>query len=373
MNRSALLRLLAIPLVLAALFTAPSARADHLRDLCDVVGVRENQLLGYGVVTGLNGTGDDVSAPFAAQSLMALMRRLGVQIDPVQLRLRNVAAVLVTATMPAFARQGSKLDVVVSSIGNGRSLQGGVLLQTLLNGADTRVYAVAQGPLVVGGFEARANSGSSVRANTTNTARVPSGAMIEREVNASFVTNDAITLALRSADFTTAQRIVSAIDEAFGAGTASSADPGAVRVKLPATLKAKPVELLAKLQDIDVPPVSNARIVVNERTGTIVAGGDVRLAPSAIAHGGITIVIRETPAVSQPGPLAQGATTTVPQSDIQSIEGGPQPGMKYMAGAGSLADVARALTTLGVPPRELASILQALKSAGALHAEVVVQ
>lgn len=371
-GRRALYALLSSVALVVSLSSRPAA-ADHVRDLCDVVGVRDNQLLGYGVVTGLNGTGDDITAPFAAQSLLALMRRLGIQIDPTMLRLRNVAAVLVTANIPAFSRTGARIDVTVSSIGNARSLQGGVLLQTLLYGADMHVYAIAQGPLVLGGYEARGASGSSVRSNVTNTARLPAGALVEREIPTGFVNDGGVTLALRSADFATAQRIAAAVDQALGAGAAAAIDPGAVRVKIPDEYVGKAVELVAKIGEIDVVPAGSARVVINERTGTIVAGGDVRLAPAAIAQGGITIVIREQPAVSQPGPFGQGTTAVVPQTTVQPIEGPSQPGMVYLDGAASLADVAHALSTLGISPRELASVLQALRAAGALRAEVVIQ
>jgi len=302
------------------------------------------------------------------------MRRLGVQIDPTQIRLRNVAAVLVTSTIPPFSRQGTHLDVTVSSVGNARSLQGGVLVQTLLMGADLHVYAVAQGPLVLGGFEAKGASGSSVKSNITTTGRVPSGGLIEREIPTTFAKDDVILLALRRANFATAQRIVEAVDKELGPGTATASDSGAVRVKLPAAFKGKAVEALAKIEQIDVQPVNAARVVINERTGTIVAGGDVRLAPVAIAQGGITIVIKETPHASQPTPFSRGGSTTVvPQSEVTPIEGGGAPTLTYLDAAASLADVAHALSTLGVTPRELASILQALKSAGALSAEIVMQ
>jgi flagellar P-ring protein FlgI len=360
--------------LLATIAFARTARADRIGDLCEVVGARDNQLLGYGIVTGLNGTGDDTSAPFATQSLLALMRRLGVQIDPSQLRLKNVAAVLVTSTIPPFSRQGTHLDVTVSSAGNARSLQGGVLVQTLLMGADLHVYAVAQGPLVLGGFEAKGASGGGVKSNITTTARVPGGALIEREIPTVFAKDDVIILALRRANFATAARIVEAIDKELGPGSASATDSGAVRVKLPQSLHDLPVQALAKLEQIDVIPVNAARVVINERTGTIVAGGDVRLAPVAIAQGGITIVIRETKVVSQPAPFSKGTTTVVPQSDVKVQEGNDKaPTLTYLDAAVSLADVAHALSTLGVTPRELASILQALKSAGALTAEIVMQ
>jgi flagellar P-ring protein precursor FlgI len=372
-----LLRALALVLLLGVSFTPATAQADRLRELCDVVGVRENQLIGYGIVTGLQGTGDNITAPFANQSLIAFLRRMGVQFDSEQVQLRNVAAVLVTATIPAFARQGGRIDVTVSSMGNAKSLQGGVLLQTPLAGADRQVYAVAQGPLVVGGYEAGGKSGSSVKVNITTTGRVPSGALVEREIPTSFVNDGHLMLALREADFTTASRIATALDKTFGAGTAHPLDGGAVRVAVPEAMKDRPVDMLARLVDIDVTPSAAARVVINERTGTIVAGGDVRLSPVAISHGSLSIVVKETPVVSQPGAFATGGDTKiVERTDIQAQEGSnpdAPPPMAYIAGAATLADVAKALTSLGVTPRELASILQALRGAGALRADVIVQ
>ncbi|HVW23863.1 MAG TPA: flagellar basal body P-ring protein FlgI [Polyangiaceae bacterium] len=341
-------------------------------DLCDVVGVRDNQLVGYGVVTGLNGTGDDViAAPFAAQSLRALMRRLGVQIPAGQLRLRNVAAVVVTADLPPFARSGARLDVTVSSIGNAKSLRGGVLVQTPLRGADRRVYAVGQGALLVGGFSASGSSGSSVQDGVTTTARIPGGSLVEREVPTAYAKDGELTLALRSESFVTANKIVTALEGALGKGSATALDGGAVRVKVPAELRDQPVALLAKISEVKVDPAAVARVVVNERTGTIVAGGDVKLMPVAIAQGGITISVRETPTVSQPGAFSNGTTAVVKQSEVDSVE--PKTGLTYVDGAASLADVAQALSTFGVSPRELASVLQALRAAGALRAEVIVQ
>jgi flagellar P-ring protein precursor FlgI len=304
------------------------------------------------------------------------MRRLGIQVDTSQLRLRNVAAVLVTATIPAFARTGAHMDVTVSSVGNARSLQGGVLLQTLLAGADMHIYAVAQGPLVIGGFEARALSGSSVKQNAPNTGRVPGGALVEREIPMTFLQQDGtLLLGLHDADFATSQKIAAAIDKEIGAGSAMPLDSGAVRVKVPAASKGRGVELVARIGNLDVTPGAPARVVINERTGTIIAGGDVRLAPAAIAQGGLTIVIKESAAVSQPNaPFTPGAKTTVTaQSDITPLEAPPGPSMTYLSGATSLTDVAQALATLGVNPRDLASILQALRTAGALRAEIVMQ
>ena len=357
---------------LGVLGRAHDAHADRIRDMCDVVGARENQLVGYGVVTGLNGTGDDISVPFATQSLESLLRRLGVQIPAQQVRLRNVAAVIVTTTIPAFVRSGARLDVTVSSMGNARSLTGGVLVQSALHGADRRTYAVAQGPLVVGGFSASGLSGSNVQSNSTATARVPNGALVEREIPMSANQNGKLILALRAPDFATASRVAEALTKDLGAGSARALDGGAIEVKPPSSYKDRWVELIAHVGELDVEPVQNARVVINERTGTIVVGGEVRLSPVAIAQGGITITVHEQKDVSQPEAFSQrGKTAVVNNSDVAAEE--KQSNLAYVEGATTLADVAKALSTLGVTPRDLASILQALKSAGALRAEVVVQ
>lgn len=371
-NAPMLLRTWFIASLLCCVFASKTALADRLLDMCHVVGVRDNQLVGYGVVTGLDGTGDDVSAPFAMQSLRSLLRRLGVQIDSRQLRLRNVAAVLVTADLPPFSRQGARMDVTVSSIGNARSLRGGVLIQTPLRGADRKTYAVAQGAIIVGGFGASGNTGSQVKTGTTNTARIPNGALVEREVP--MLVGDekgAITLALHNPNFVTASRIVTALNDKFGKDTAVAVDGGAVKLTVPKDHKGQPVAFLAALHELDVQPDIAAKVVINERTGTIVAGGDVRLLPVAIAQGGITISVTETPRVEQPNAFADGQTQQVEESDVSTVE--QVPAMQYVAGAATLAEVAQALSTFGVPPRELASILQALKGAGALRAQIEVQ
>jgi flagellar P-ring protein precursor FlgI len=370
-SRSFSLRCWALCLALMAGSIAPAARADRLLDLCDVVGARDNQLLGYGVVVGLDGTGDDVSAPFAMQSLRSLLRRLGVQIDAGQLRLRNVAAVLVTADIPPFARAGARLDVTVSSVGNARSLRGGVLAQTPMRGADRRTYAVAQGPMILGGFSASGAAGGGVQANSLNTARVPSGALVEREIVTRIHDKGKLILAVKQPSFLTVQRIVDAVNKELGEGSALALDGGAVQVTLPKDVAEQPVGVLAKLSGIEVTPEAVARVVINERTGTVVAGGDVRLLPVAIAQGGITISVKETKQVSQPGVLSGGTTAVTTDSEVAADEKVPQ--MAYLDGATSLADVAQALSTFGVSPRDLASILQALKQAGALRAEIVVQ
>ena len=348
-----------------------SARAERLRDLADVAGARDNQLVGFGIITGLSGTGDDITVPFAQQAVLSMLRRLGVQVESQQLRLRNVAAVTVTATLPPFASPGTKIDVTVSSIGNARSLSGGVLVQTVLKGADQRAYAVAQGSLLVGGFEAHGASGSSVRSGTTTTGRVPEGALVEREVSTSLVTGGALRLDLRSPGFTVASRIVEAVNKKF-AGAASATDGGAVAVRVPAEYASRVVDFIAALEDVEVAPLRKARVVINERTGTIVAGGDVRLAPVAVVHGSLTIVVKEAPTASQPtAAFGQGTTVVTPKTDIDASEGNRS--IVYVPAAPTLADVASALSTLGLSPREMASVLQALRGAGALEAEVVVE
>jgi flagellar P-ring protein precursor FlgI len=363
--------LVCLAIALGTLLAPRIARADHVRDLADVSGARENQLIGYGLVTGLSGTGDDSSVPFTTQSVLAMLRRLGVQVDPVQLRLRNVAAVVVTATLPAFAKQGSKLDVSVASIGNARSLSGGVLVQTLLKGADQKTYAVSQGAITVGGFEASGGSGSAVKQGSTTSARIPEGALVEREIAMQISEGNAISLQLRTPSFNVSSLITAAINKRF-VDSATATDGGGVRIVVPAAFQGRLVELVAELEELEVTPVRRARVVVNERTGTIVAGGDVRLAASAIVHGALTIVVKETPTVSQPtAPLTKGTTVVTKQSDVITHE--PAKPVAYLGKAASLADVASALSALGLSTRELTSVLQAMRAAGTLEAELVVQ
>jgi len=368
----------ALPFVLAlfALVAFPNvARADKLRDLVDVAGARENQLVGYGIVGGLSGTGDDLTVPFASQSILSLLRRLGVQIDPSQIQqmmLRNVAAVVVTASLPAFARPGTRIDVTVASIGNARSLSGGVLVQTVLKGPDQQAYAVAQGSILVGGFEARGLSGSSLRSGATNAGRISEGGLVERGVATTLMTDDKLLLELRNPGFTVAARIAEAVNAKLGGSAAQAEDGGRVAVTVPAAFHGKLVELVAVIEDLEVVPVRRARVVINERTGTIVAGGDVRLSAVAVVHGALTIFVKETRVVSQPQtPFGLGRTVVTPQSRIAADAGSPD--VHYIPVAASLSDVASALGTLGLPPRELGSVLQALRSAGALEAEVVIQ
>jgi flagellar P-ring protein precursor FlgI len=361
--------------IAVALLWSQPARAERLRDLADVEGARSNQLVGFGLVTGLSGTGDDLTVPIAQQAVLSLLRRLGIQVDPQQYMmqqfwLRNVAAVTVTADLPAFAKPGTKIDVTVSSIGNARSLSGGVLLQTLLKGADQRTYAVAQGSLLVGGYSAHGQTGSNIKSGTTTAGRIPDGALVEHEVATSIATDGVLRLEIRNPGFSVAAHIVEAVNKKFN-GAASALDGGAVAIKIPQDYGPRIVDFVAALEELEVTSVRPARVVVNERTGTIVAGGDVRLKPVAVVHGSLTIVVKETPTASQPNALAQGSTVVVPHSEIEASEGNRS--MVYVPAAPTLAEVASALSTLGLSPREMASVLQALRGAGALEAEVVVE
>lgn len=367
--------LLALSVALLLAFSPRAAQAERLRDIADVVGARPNQLVGYGIVTGLNGTGDDVSVPFAAQSTLSLLRRLGVQVDGKQIRLRNVAGVIVTASLPAFAKAGTKIDVTVTSLGNAKSLAGGTLVQAMLKGPDQQTYAVAQGNLVLGGFDAAGASGSSVKSGTTTGGRIPEGAIVEREIATDLVPGKELTLGLRNPGFSVAAKLAQVINEKLGSDVASAPNGGSVVVRVPGAYQGKPVELIALLEDLEVPIVRRARVIINERTGTIVAGGDVRLAPAAVLHGSLSIVVKEAPQVSQPnaGLLgAAGSTVVVPRSEVQASDGRGRP-IAYVPGAATLSDVVSALGALGLSPREMTGVLQALRTAGALEAEVVVQ
>ncbi len=367
---------LLVAVLALALAAAPShASATRLLDLCDVSGVRPNQLVGYGLVVGLNQTGDTGRARFTVQSTAAMLRRLGATVDPEMIQTRNAAAVMVTATLPADARAGMRIDVTVSSLGNARSLQGGTLLQTPLYAADRRVYAVAQGAVLLGGFGASSGaSGSSASFNHLTAGRVPFGAIVEREApREPTAAGHRVILTLREPSFVTARRTVEAIDASLGAGVARAVDSATIEVMPPEGYAGDRVQLLAELQLLEVQPETRARVVIDERTGTVVVGAAVRLREAAIAQGGLTVEISETALVSQP-PAFSGdgaATVVVPQTDLDvHADGGS---LRMVPAAASLSDVVTALNALGAQPRDLVAILQALHRAGALDAEIEVQ
>jgi flagellar P-ring protein precursor FlgI len=376
----------AAPLVALLLLATPhAARAARLKDLADVQGVRENELLGYGLVVGLAGTGDSERVFFTQQSVAGMLGRLGVRVDPRDTRARNVAAVMVTARLPAFSRPGARLDVTVASLGNARSLAGGVLLLTPLGAPDGEVYAVAQGAVQAGGYEAGA-AGSSVRKNTPTSGRVPQGATIERAVTPRL--EGPLLLGLRRPDFTTASRVAAAVNKALGEGSAKALDSAAVQVTAPAAAGAAGggapgtspdvVELLARIESLEVEGDGRARVVVSERTGTVVAGDKVRIRPVAIAHGGLRVSISSAPVISQPAPSFGGAPgagaggrTVVEQIAIPSASEESRQAVALPATA-TVEELARALNLLGATAGDLISILQAMKAAGAFDAELEV-
>jgi flagellar P-ring protein precursor FlgI len=374
--RKAIRSILLIPSLLSTvtillLVTAAPVHATRIEDLTEVRGVRENQLTGYGLVVGLNGTGDSGQARFTVQSTAAMLRRLGATLDPAQIQTKNAAAVIITATLPPFANPGTHIDVSVSSLGNARSLVGGTLVQTPLVGADRNVYAVAQGTVIVGGFSASGASGSSFSLNHTTVGRVPEGAIVERRVRMPAISNEEVSLTLHDPSFVLAQRIVEAIDGNLGEGSASAIDPATVRVRVPAQWRENPVGLLAQIQALDVVPAESSRVVIDERTGTVVLGSAVRIRQVAIAQGGLTVEVRESAQVSQPNPLGNGRTETVPSSEVRAAVA---PGsLHHVPATASLSDVIGALNALGANPRDLISIFQALRTAGALDADLEVQ
>ncbi len=371
MYRRTLLTTLALALT-ASLVGAPVARASRIRELADVAGIRDNQLVGYGLVVGLANTGDTGASRFTLQSVAAMLRRLGATIDPSMIQTRNAAAVMVTATLPATANPGSHVDVTVSSMGNARSLQGGTLLQTPLLGADGQVYVVAQGSVLIGGFGASGSSGSSTQVNHLTAGRVASGGIVERSPPGGGLPREGpIVLALRTPSFVTAGRIATAIDAELGSGSATALDGGCVAFDVPESMAGDRVRVVGRVMLLDVEPEPSARVVVDERTGTVVVGAAVRLREAAVAHGGLTIQIEERTAVSQPGPLSPGATVAAPSSDVAIAEG--TSALHHVPGSASLADVVSALNALGASPRDLITILQALHHAGALDAEIEVQ
>ena len=353
---------------------APEGQAvARIKDLVEFEGVRGNDLVGYGLVVGLDGTGDGLrNAPFTEEALVNLLERLGVNVSGEQFRPRNVAAVLVTATLPPFARAGSRVDVTVSTIGDADSLLGGTLIMTPLNAADGEIYAVAQGSVIAGGATAGGDA-ATVTQGVPTAGSIPSGARIEREVAFAFDEMPRLRLAIREPDFTTAARIESAILTALGTGSARMLDSGTVRINLDAVRDLTPAQAITRIENLPVAPSQKARVVVDHRSGTIVLGDDVRVSRIAVSQGNLTLRISETPLVVQPNPFSrQGDTVVVPRTDAEIVEeDGPQ--LAVVEPAVTLAELVQGLNALGVSPRDMIDILRSIKAAGALHAEFVVQ
>jgi flagellar P-ring protein precursor FlgI len=358
--------------ILCPLAARPAAETGvRLKELATLEGVRDNQMLGYGLVVGLAGTGDRRQTIFSAQSLTNLLERMGVSVTPEAIRVSNTAAVMVTSTLPPFAQPGTRADVTVAAIGDASNLQGGLLLMTSLRGADGEVYAVAQGPVVTGGFVA-GRGGNNQTVNHPTVGRVPNGAIIERPAP-SVAPGAVLRLQLRQADFTTASRIASAVNQRFaGSGTpaASAENAAVVSVRVPAAYAQKTVDFVSELEGLTVTSDRPARVVVNERTGTIVMGKEVRIAPVAVLHGNLTVEIQTSFAVSQPAPLSTGTTEVVPQVGV-GVREEKARNLVLKQGA-TVEELVRALTSVGSTARDIIAILQSLRSAGALEAELEV-
>lgn len=348
-----------------------AANAARLKDIADVEGVRGNQLFGFGLVFGLNGTGDGNSVEFTTKSISNMLEKMGIRVDPEQVKVKNVAAVMVTATLPAFIRPGSKLDVTLSSLGDAKSLQGGTLLFTPLKGADGNIYAVAQGEVSVGGFSVE-GGGDTAQKNHPTVANIANGGVVERAIPFDLFQSRRIRIVLREPDFTTMTRVVHVINRSLANRPIAVAVDGAcVEVAIPKDLAKDPVGLLSQIEQLDVEQDVGAKVVVNERTGTIIMGENVRVSRVALAHGNLSIAIRSTTSVSQPSALSEtGTTTTVTNADVNVGE--EANGFSIVGGQVTLGDVVAALNALGATPRDLISIFNALKKAGALNAELIV-
>ncbi|MDR3354662.1 MAG: flagellar basal body P-ring protein FlgI [Synergistaceae bacterium] len=339
----------------------------RLKDLATVEGVRDNQLVGMGLVVGLQGTGD--KGRMANQMMANMTDQFGVTMDPRQLNSKNAAVVTVTCQLSPFLQEGQNTDVLVSAIGDAKSLEGGVLLQTPLKAANGEIYAVAQGPLTIGGWS-DSGSASSVKKNVVTVGRIPNGAIVERGVDMPYSYNGTVNLLLRRSDFTTASRAAAAINSKFG-NVAHAVDGRVISVAIPAKYTNSPSAFIASIEGVQVRPDTVAKVVVNERTGTIVMGGNVTIGNTSVAHGSLTVRVTESPEVSQPGPLSGGTTTTTPRSDVYAQENSPQ--LVELPTTATVEDLTNAMNSVGASPRDLIAVLQAMDEAGALHGELVIQ
>ncbi|MCD6320205.1 MAG: flagellar basal body P-ring protein FlgI [Candidatus Desulfofervidaceae bacterium] len=343
--------------------------AARLKDIAHIYGVRSNQLIGYGLVVGLAGTGDSQQIIFSLQSIVNMLERFGVKINPAQLRTRNVAAVMVTANIPPFAKTGSKIDALVASMGDAKSLEGGMLLMTPLRGPDGQIYAVAQGPISIGGFGG-GGAGGRVRKNFLTVGRVVNGAMVEREIPTHFASNNELSIVLNQPDFTTAAEVASVINKNLSASLAKAVDATTIKISIPHEYQDNLVDLVARLERLEVTPNAVAKVVVNERTGTVVIGENVHISTVAVAQGGLSIIIKETPKVSQPLPFSTGETIVTPETKVEIKE--EKTPLYLVPQAATIGELVRALNAIGATPRDLIAILQAIKAAGALQAELEV-
>jgi flagellar P-ring protein FlgI len=373
MRRALYIRLLSLFVAATMAFgPVPALAFSRVKDLVEIEGIRDNMLVGYGLVVGLNGSGDSLkNAPFTQQSLQTMLERMGVNTRGTTMQTKNVAAVMVTANLPPFAAQGSRIDVSVSAMGDAKSLQGGTLLVTSMFGADGQIYALGQGPVAIGGFTASGDAASVTRGVPT-AGRIANGAIVEREIGFNLAAQKSLRLSLRNPDLTTASRIAGAINAYMGGGVAEATDPATVRLNVPDNYPHGVMGMLTDLEQVKVDPDEVARVVIDEQSGVIVMGADVRISTVAIAQGNLTIRVTETPEVSQPGPFAKAGTTeVVPRTQI-AVDEGKGNKMAVLREGVSLRSLVDGLNALGVGPRDIISILQAIKAAGALQADIQV-
>jgi flagellar P-ring protein precursor FlgI len=357
--------------LLAPMIAGSALAASRIKDIVEVEGVRDNQLIGYGLVVGLQGSGDSLNnSPFTRQSLQAMLERLGVNVRDANMRTANTAAVMVTANLPAFATAGSRIDVSISALGDAKSLQGGQLLVTPLLGATGEVYAIAQGPVTIGGFQAQGEAATITRGVPTQ-GRIASGGVVEREIDFKLAQMSAVRLSLRNPDFTTARRIAAAVNDLFGRAVAEATDPSTVRLTVPPKFDGNIVDLVTDVEQLIIEPDLPAKVVVDEATGIIVMGQEVRVSTVAVAQGNLTVLITEQPQVSQPAPLSPGETVELPRTQVEVSDGGERQLAVIRSGV-TLQELVDGLNALGLGPRDLISILQAIKAAGALQAEIEV-
>ncbi|WP_068108489.1 flagellar basal body P-ring protein FlgI [Tropicimonas marinistellae] len=348
-----------------------AASPVRIKDLVEFDGVRGNDLVGYGLVVGLHGTGDGLrNSPFTEEIMANMLERLGVNVSGEQFRPKNVAAVFVTATLPPFSRSGSRIDVSVSAIGDAKSLMGGTLIMTPLTAADGQIYAVGQGTIIAGGAQAE-GEGANVVAGVPTAGVIPSGARVEREIDFDFTQLTTIRLALRDPDFTTAGRIEAVINSSFGRAVSRMLDAGTVELDIAASRTGSPARTISRVENLTVEPERRARVIVDQRSGTIVMGDEVRISRVAVSQGNLTLRIEETPVAVQPNPFAPGETVVLPRTNAEIVEE-PGIGLAEVSGGTSLAEVVAGLNALGVAPRDLIDILKSIKAAGALHAEFIV-
>ncbi len=339
----------------------------RIKDISNFEGVRDNQLFGYGVVVGLEGTGDTTQNKFTFQTIANYLDKMGITMNPKDFQMRNTAAVAITAVLPPFPRIGSKIDVTVSSMGSAKSLQGGILLISPLRGADGNVYAVSQGALSIGGFNSSQGGGGGVRKNHSTVARIPNGAIIEKTIPFNFSALKYFTLNMNNSDFTTTNRVVNVINKSFGE-IAYASDSRTIKIMIPSKYSKNKVKMVALLENLKVSPDLKAKIILNERTGTIVFGENVKITKVAIAHGGITVTINPEFEVSQPQPMANGQTVITKKENIEVTE--PEARFKIIENTTTIGDVVKTLNSLGATPRDIIAIIQAMKSAGALQADL---